>query len=67
MANKVLRIELRVEGIDSKERMDALTEALREAGRQLHAAATLICGDGSSPHIELSGEDLVEGTTEIKL
>jgi len=67
MANKVFRIEMRVGGVDSKERMDALTEALRNAGRQLHAAATLICGDSSPPEIELSGEDLSEGTTEIKL
>lgn len=67
MATKALFIELRVSGIDSTERMQALTEALRNAGRQLHAAATLICPDNVPPQVELYGEDLAEGRTTITM
>ena len=65
MATKTLYIELQVTGIDSEERMQALTEALRGAGRQLHAAATLICADLPAPVVTLSAEDMVDGRTEI--
>ena len=67
MPSKILRIEMTVEGIDSQERMVALTEALRAAGRQLHAAATLICPDSTPPKIELSGEDLMDGRQDISI
>jgi len=67
MATKVFHIELKVQGVDSPERMDAITHALREAGRQLIASAVLICGDGPAPEIELSGEDFVEGRTDISI
>jgi hypothetical protein len=67
MATKAFHIEVRVSGVDSKERMEALIEAVQAAGRQLHAAATLICGDATPPEIMLYGEDLREGKTDIKL
>jgi hypothetical protein len=67
MATKKLRIELTVAAVDSDERMRAITEALRRAGRQLHAEAMLICGDGAPPKVELSGEDLVDGTHDIPM
>lgn len=67
MATRVLRIELTVTGIDTAERMQALTEALRAAGRDLHARATLICGDTTPPQVELSGEDLTDGRQEISI
>lgn len=65
MAIKAFHIELRVTGIDSHERMKAITEALQEAGRQLHAAAMLIAGDNPPPEIMLYGEDFIEGRTDI--
>jgi hypothetical protein len=67
MATKAFHIEVRVSGIDSAERMQAMVEAVQAAGRQLHAAATLICGDTTPPEIMLYGEDLSEGKTDIKL
>ena len=67
MATSKFRIEMEVSGIDSQERMNALIEALQMAGRQLHAQAMLICGDATPPKVELSGEDLIEGTKEIPL
>jgi len=65
MAIKAFHIELRVSGIDSAERMKAITEALQVAGRQLHASAMLIAGDNPPPEIMLYGEDFVEGRTDI--
>jgi hypothetical protein len=67
MATKRFHIELEIVGIDSNDRMQAIVEAVQEAGRQLHAAATLICGDASPPKIMLYGEDFSEGKTDIKL
>jgi hypothetical protein len=67
MATKAFHIEVRVQGVDSADRMQALIEAVQAAGRQLHAAATLICGDHAPPEIMLYGEDFVEGRTDIKL
>lgn len=65
MATKIFHIELKVHAVDSLDRMTALTDALREAGRQLHASAVLICGDGPPPEIELSGEDFLDGRVVI--
>lgn len=67
MATKAFHIELRVSGVDSADRMQALTEALQAAGRQLHAAATLICSDAAPPEIMLYGEDFVEGKQDIPI
>jgi hypothetical protein len=67
MATKAFHIEVQVSGVDSADRMQAMVEAVQAAGRQLHAAATLICGDATPPKIMLYGEDFVEGKTDIKL
>lgn len=65
MATKAFHIELRVAAVDSQERMQAITEALQRAGRQLHADVMLIVGDQAPPEIMLYGEDFVEGKQEI--
>jgi hypothetical protein len=67
MATKAFHIELKVTGIDTADRMQALTEALQRAGRQLHSDAVLICGDTTVPKIELYGEDLNDGKTDIPI
>lgn len=67
MATKAFHIELKVQGVDSDERMAALRQALQEAGRQLHASAVLICGDQTQPEISLYGEDLMDGRTDINI
>lgn len=68
MAMKAFHIELRVTNVEDTERLLAIRKALQAAGRQLHAAAMLICGGeekDNEPEIILYGEDFSEGREEI--
>ena len=65
--SKRYHIELEVDNVDSKERLDAVTEALRIAGRQLFTSTMLIVGDNPKPLITLWGEDFDDGRTDLKL
>lgn len=67
MASKAFHIELRVSNIDDKERLLAIRRSLQQAGRDLHAAAKLICGDSCDPEIILFGEDFADGKADIEL
>jgi anthranilate phosphoribosyltransferase len=65
LASKAFHIELKVQGVNNPEQMQALTEALQNTGRQLIAAAILIVGDEPHPEIEMYGEDFIDGRSDI--
>ena len=67
MSSKAFHLECRVTNVDDPEKLLAMRKALQNAGRQLHAAAMLICGSNPEPEIILFGEDFTEGKTDIEL
>ena len=66
-SNKRFHIELEVDNVDSKERLDAVTEALQIAGRTLFTSAMLIVGDTPPPQITLWAEDFDSGRSKVTL
>ena len=67
MAQKTFHLELRCVDVDDPKKFDAVKQALKKAGRTLHAQALLICAGQSPPQIILYGEDFVMGKKEIEL
>ena len=54
-ANRVLTVELRLLDVDD-EQHEACKELTTNLAKDLHAAATLLCGSGSRPRVYHYGE-----------
>ena len=54
-ANRVLTVELRLLDVDD-EQHEACKELTTNLAKDLHAAATLLCGQGSRPRVYHYGE-----------
>lgn len=67
MATKTFHIEVVVSNVDTPERMLAVRDVIKNAGRGIHAKLLLICGEKPPPEIELYGENIDDGHQPINL
>jgi hypothetical protein len=67
MSSNRFHIEIEVDDIDTPERMEAVTEAVRNGARAAFSSIMLITGGKQKPTISVWGENFEEGRSDVSL